>query len=217
MKQSSKRRVFGVALVAAVGFGSLALSTSANAEAKTVNVQLLNVSDWHGQLDPLGTVGGAAVLSTYFKNERATNPNTITFTAGDAVGATPPLSGFFQDAPAIRAMRLMGFDVDGLGNHNWDAGNARMQTLIDIAREDDGVEAGTPFEYLGANLKNLKGNLKHVAPYEIFSFDGVKVGVVSVTNPRRPASCSPATSARSRSPTRWWPRTTPAPSSTRRA
>ena len=31
--------------------------------------------------------------------------NTITFTAGDAVGATPPLSGFFQDAPAIRAMR----------------------------------------------------------------------------------------------------------------
>ena len=61
-----------------------------------------------------------------------------------------------------------------------------MQTLIDIAREDDGVEAGTPFEYLGANLKNLKGNLKHVAPYEIFSFDGVKVGVVSVTNPEAP-------------------------------
>src|SRR5688500_4216641 len=50
-----------------------------------VAIQLISISDWHGQLDPLSAtapstiaVGGAAVLSSYFARERATNPNTIT-------------------------------------------------------------------------------------------------------------------------------------------
>jgi len=95
---------------------TLAMVTGAVGAApshKTVNIQILNVSDWHGQLDPLvvGTsqVGGAAVLSAYFHSERAANPNTLTLTAGDAVGATPPLSSFFDDVPSILAMNLMGF------------------------------------------------------------------------------------------------------------
>src|SRR6266498_3993182 len=87
-----------------VALTMLVTSTAATARAEnTVNIQILNVSDWHGQLDPLvvGTtqVGGAAVLSTYFQAERAANPNTLTLTAGDAVGATPPVSSFFADVP----------------------------------------------------------------------------------------------------------------------
>src|SRR5690242_6945839 len=88
-----------------------------------VTVQILSISDWRGQVDPLvidGTqVGGAAVLSAYFKQERAANPNTLTLSSGGAVGASLPISSLFDDQPSVRAMRLMGFDADTLGNHNF--------------------------------------------------------------------------------------------------
>lgn len=146
-----------------------------------VSLQLLDVSDWHAQLDPLslgsGTtareVGGAAVLSGYFKRDRAANPNTLTLTAGDAFGASPPLSGFFNEVPAIEAMNAMGFDADTFGNHNFDKGTAFLQGLIDKAK----------FQYLSANLQNLDANLKNVAPYKIFTTGGVKVAVIGLTNP----------------------------------
>jgi len=52
-------------------------------------LQILQYSDWHGQLDPIsifgeGTFGGAAQLSTYFKQDEANNPNTLIITGGDA-------------------------------------------------------------------------------------------------------------------------------------
>jgi len=57
---------------------------------QSVSIQILDVSDWHAQLDPLVVgvqqVGGAAVLSSYFKADRAANPNTLTLTSGDAFG-----------------------------------------------------------------------------------------------------------------------------------
>jgi 2',3'-cyclic-nucleotide 2'-phosphodiesterase (5'-nucleotidase family) len=146
----------------------------------TIDIQLLNVSDWHGQLDPLvvGTtqVGGAAALSAYFQAERAANPNTLTLTAGDAVGATPPISSFFNDMPTILAMNLMGFDADTLGNHNFDGGIARLQSHIDLA----------DFQYVSANLTNRDDNLTGVKDYEIFDVGGVKVGVIGITNPEAP-------------------------------
>ncbi len=97
-----------------------------------VTLQFLDVSDWHGQLDPLSfgsgdtayQAGGAAVLSAYFKQDRAANPNTLTVTAGDAYGASPPLASFFGEQPAVDAMNLMGFDADTFGNHNFDRGVA---------------------------------------------------------------------------------------------
>ncbi len=146
----------------------------------TIDIQILNVSDWHGQLDPLvvGTsqVGGAAVLAAYFQADRAANPNTITLTAGDAFGATPPISGFFGDVPTIEAMNLMGFQVDTLGNHNFDGGIAHLQGLIDIA----------DFQYVSANLKNRDDNLTGVDDFKIFDFNGVKVAIIGLTNPEAP-------------------------------
>ena len=151
----------------------------------TVDIQILNVSDWHGQLDPLavGTtqVGGAAVLSAYFQADRAANPNTLTLTAGDAVGATPPLSSFFADEPTILAMNMMGFQVDTFGNHNFDGGIARLQSQIELA----------DFQYVSANLQNRDDNLTGVKDFEIFHMGGVDVAVIGITNPEAPTLVFP--------------------------
>jgi 5'-nucleotidase len=158
---------------------------SAGAAAPTVDIQVLDVSDWHGQLDPLQinnvNIGGAASLSTYFKQDRAANPNTLTLTAGDAFGAAPPLSNFFDDEPAVLAMNLMGFDADTFGNHNFDKGIAYLQNLIDLA----------DFQYVSANLRNRDAELDGVESYHIFDVGGVNVAVIGLTNPEAPSLVFP--------------------------
>jgi 5'-nucleotidase len=151
-----------------------------------IPLQFLNVSDWHAQLDPLnvsgvGNVGGAAQLSTYFEMDRAANPNSLTLTAGDAYGAAPPLSSFFEERPAVMAMNLMGFDVDTFGNHNFDRGIDHLQQMIDLAE----------FQYVSANLKNRDDNLTGVKDWEMFDVGGVKVAVVGITNPEAPTLVFP--------------------------
>src|SRR6266542_3825806 len=111
----------------------------------TVDIQFLNVSDWHGQLDPHNGIGGAAAISSYWKADRLANPNTLTLTAGDDFGATPPLSNFFDDVPAVLAQRLMGIQVGTFGNHNFDGGLDHLQQMIDLAGST--TDVGQPYSY----------------------------------------------------------------------
>jgi 5'-nucleotidase len=187
----------GPLLVVLLAILSLLIPVSALAAkpSDTFDLQILDVSDWHGQLDPLtvGTtnVGGAAVLSTYFQRDRAghTGPS-LTLTAGDDVGATPPLSGFFQDTPAILAERLMGIQIGTFGNHNFDAGLGRLQSQIDLARDKKGA-FGTPFNYVASNLSNRDTNLKHVKDYQIFTYNGVQFAVIGIVNEEAPTLVFP--------------------------
>ena len=169
---------------------------NANGGGVPVDIQFLSISDWHAQLHPLfvfgvGTFGGAAELSAYWDADRAANPNTITLTAGDAFGAAPPLSSFFDEEPAVRSMRMMGFDVDTLGNHNFDGGIAELQNLIDIAGDTPGHEPGQPFTYVSSNLTNRDDNLTGVEDYIILNRSGVKVAIIGVTNPEAPTLVFP--------------------------
>lgn len=151
-----------------------------------VELQVIQYSDWHGQVEPLdvfgqGVFGGAAELATYFKQERANNPNTIIITGGDDFGATPPLVNFFDEVPAVLAQNLMGTDVSALGNHNFDKGVDHLQKMVDLAE----------YQYLGANLENLDANLNGVEPYKLFHFPGIKVAVIGVTNEEAPTLVFP--------------------------
>ena len=184
------KKVPGLQLAALTLLLAACTETSPPQKPDPVTLQFLDVSDWHAQLDPLSLgsgdsayqAGGAAVLSAYFQRDRAANPNTLTVTAGDAFGASPPLSSFFGERPAVEAMNLMGFDADTFGNHNFDRGTAALQTLIDKAR----------FSYVSANLANLDANLKNVKPYRIFTVAGVKVAVIGITNPEARELVSPS-------------------------
>jgi 2',3'-cyclic-nucleotide 2'-phosphodiesterase (5'-nucleotidase family) len=150
-------------------------------QSGTVDVQLLTVSDWHGQLTPVSGVGGAAFLKTYFDQARAANPNTLTFMAGDSIGATPPISSFFEDEPAVRAMNMMGVTADTFGNHNFDRGINHLQRMVDLAE----------FDFLSANLKNLEENLSGVEKMKIYNVGGIKLAVIGITNEEAPTLVSP--------------------------
>jgi 2',3'-cyclic-nucleotide 2'-phosphodiesterase (5'-nucleotidase family) len=188
-----RRRSPLLALVAVSAIVALMVPLGAYAAkgGQPTTIQILDISDWHAQLDPNGGVGGAAALSTYFKADRAAKPNTITLTAGDDFGASPPISGFFDEVPAILGERLMGIQVGTFGNHNFDAGIDHLQDMIDLAGSTDPSVVGTPFDYVSANLTNRDDNLTGVKDYKIFEFDGIKVAVIGITNPEAPSLVFP--------------------------
>jgi 2',3'-cyclic-nucleotide 2'-phosphodiesterase (5'-nucleotidase family) len=122
---------------------------------------ILNVSDWHGQIVPLSEaadsvgptfgIGGSAFLKPWFDvyRKEAQGQQHITVAAGDSIGATPPISAFFQDRPAIEMMNRMGFGADGLGNHNFDVSETFMrETIAPLAN----------FPFLSSNVVDGAGN-----------------------------------------------------------
>src|SRR5688500_10855138 len=206
-------RLFSGLIVASLLMVGAANTSVFAAPRPTVNIQILNVSDWHGQLDPLsvGTsqVGGAAVISAYWQADRAANPNTLTLTAGDDIGASPPLSNFFDEVPAVLAQRMMGIQVNTFGNHNFDGGIAHLQCMVNVAAAPNdpgftpgiydmesgcpltGGGPGAPFSYVSANLKDVKKNLTGVDKMKIFNVGGAKVAVIGLTNPEAPTLVFP--------------------------
>ncbi len=156
-----------------------------------VTIQLLNVSDWHGNVDPVTGVGGAWNISERWDEDRLDYP-TLTLTAGDDYGATPPVSSFFDDVPSILAQRLMGIQVGTLGNHNFDSGIEHLQDQIDLAGAATSADTpGDPFRYVAANLANMNANISGVTPYRIFNVGGAKVAVIGIVNEEAPTLVLP--------------------------
>ena len=164
-------------------------------------ITVLDISDYHGQLVPLAeaadnlsgggaanptfSIGGSAFLKPWFDVYRAEAPGgSVTMAAGDSVGATPPISAFFGDTPTIEMMNLMGFQLDGLGNHNFDRGSAYLRnTLIPLA----------DFPYTSSNVLNAQGRTPaEWSPSVVFdTFDGGKVAFVGFTNEDAPTLVFP--------------------------
>jgi 2',3'-cyclic-nucleotide 2'-phosphodiesterase (5'-nucleotidase family) len=159
-------------------------------------VQILDMSDFHGQLVPISefvennvfaNVGGAAFLDAYFDAYRGRSDGpTYLVTAGDAVGATPPISTFATppDSPTIDVMNMMGFTADGLGNHNFDRGERHMARL---ARRAD-------YPFLSANLVERTNRPPHGwfrKSMQVPVGNGAKVGIVGFSNRDIPVLTTP--------------------------
>jgi 5'-nucleotidase len=151
-----------------------------------VTIQILNPSDWHGNVDPVGGIGGAWNLSARWQEDRLAYPS-LTVMAGDDFGASPPLSSFFDEVPGVLAERMMGVQVGALGNHNFDGGIAHLQQMIDLAGSPTSAQnPGQPYRYVAANLRNLSDNLSGVDPVRYFNVGGLKVAVIGITNEEAP-------------------------------
>jgi 2',3'-cyclic-nucleotide 2'-phosphodiesterase (5'-nucleotidase family) len=155
-------------------------------------ITLLNISDFHGQLEPITegvdglqqAIGGLGFIDTLFDQAAAEAPGpSFRFAAGDSVGASPPISAFFDDFPTIDGMNFADFDADGIGNHNFDAGIARLEAHV----------AAADFKYLTANvfLDGTDVRPAWATPYIIQDFDGIQVAFIGFTNTDVPILVNP--------------------------
>jgi 2',3'-cyclic-nucleotide 2'-phosphodiesterase (5'-nucleotidase family)/predicted AlkP superfamily phosphohydrolase/phosphomutase len=164
---------------------------------------ILAINDFHGQLTPVtekpdslaGTpvynIGGLAFLKTYFDIYRAQAAvpdeqglTSVTVSAGDLVGATPPISAYFGDKPTIQLMNLAGLNVNELGNHEFDRGQDYLRTeLIPLAT----------FPFISSNVVYPNGQTPpEWSPSVVFNFDGFKLGVVGFDTTQLPTLVNPS-------------------------
>jgi 5'-nucleotidase len=159
LKKITNRTASGLVLLALLGTSGS--RQGAAQPASTVTVQLLAVNDFHGNLEPPSgqdgmvnqiPAGGAEYLATHLRNAVRDNPNSILVGAGDLMGASPLISGLFQDGPAIEALNAMNLAVSSIGNHELDNGPTELLRRIEGARYQylagNVVRAGTPGETL---------------------------------------------------------------------
>ncbi len=182
----------------------------AAAKAKTTQIQILALNDFHGALEPptgsagrlgpSGTpeFGGSEYLATHVRDLRATNPNTLFVSAGDLIGATPLISALFHDEPTIEAFNLMGLDYNGVGNHEFDEGVDELLRMqhggchpVDGCQDGDGF-GGAEFDFLAANVAYRDSGETIFPPYAIHHFPGVKVAIVGMTLEGTPQIVTPA-------------------------
>ncbi|MBG6069024.1 bifunctional metallophosphatase/5'-nucleotidase [Micromonospora ureilytica] len=194
-----RRAAVGLTALAVAALGAVATSPEqADARPKPVDVTLLALNDFHGNLEPpsgsSGTIagqpaGGVEFLATHLAELRAAakKKNTITVAAGDLIGASPLLSAAFHDEPTIEALSMAGLDYASVGNHEFDEGAAELLRIQNGGCHPvDGCVDGTPyrgagFQYLSANAFTTATGKPLMAPYAIHKVQGVKVGFIGMT------------------------------------
>jgi 5'-nucleotidase len=184
----------------------LVISATA-ADSGTVDVQILAVNDFHGNLEPpagssgrIGTInaGGVEYLATHINQLRATNPNTVVVSAGDMIGASPLISALFHDEPSIEAFNLIGLDFNAVGNHEFDEGVTellRMQSggchPVDGCQDGDPF-AGARFKFLAANVVWRDTGKQIFPPVLVRHFGGKKIAFIGMTLEGTPTIVTPS-------------------------
>jgi 5'-nucleotidase len=164
---------FSAAAKSSKSYTAAQLATVASA-SNIKSVQVLQLSDLHGAIEGSPSTSiGAAVLATAFANDRKNAAATVTVSAGDNIGAAPPISTEFEELPTIESMNAMKFDVSTFGNHEHDRNLAHVQKVI----------GASDFQWVTSNygdssLAALKSGDKAAKSYTIIERGGVKIGIV---------------------------------------
>lgn len=192
MQSRSRRRfVAGAALATATAvgltLGAMAPAQAAPApkgkEARSVDINLVTINDFHGRIEQSGTAAGIARLGSAVDAFRADNPNTVFAAAGDLIGASTFTSFIQQDVPTIDALNAAGLDVSAVGNHEFDQGFADLT---------DRVMPLADWEYLGANIHDAETGDPALPEYWLQKFQGVTIGFVGAVTDELPSLVSPA-------------------------
>ncbi len=183
--------------------GCTTVPRQASVPVGPVEIQILAINDFHGNLEPPKNAidailadgskvkvpaGGAAYLAGALKARRGGHPYSVTVSAGDMIGAAPLVSSLFLDEPTIAAMNEAGVEFNAVGNHEFDKGSAellRMQNGGCKKHSSRAPCAVEPFE--GARFRFLAANVIRSDGTTLFPGTGVKdfgpvqVGFIGMT------------------------------------
>ena len=183
-----RKKRFGKILSVALSMAMvLSLSVTALAAEGETHLTIIGTSDTHGNIwgysyeDMKESTGdGLARVSTYVNQVRAENPNTILVDAGDTIQGTIMTDDLYSkdtaNHPVPAALNYMKYDAWTLGNHEFNFGVDKLQSIID--------QADMPV--LAANIKNADGSYFTGAGYTIVERGGVNVAIIGVDTPNIP-------------------------------
>lgn len=192
------RTVLGTVVACAATACALAAGgtpAAASESDREIPVQLLDVTDLHGQLQPTGvapvtnpdgskaTVGGLAYLATHLAQLRAGQRNSITFSTGDNFTGWEQDSFWLRGEPIVEFLNRQHVRFATIGNHELDS---RPEWLTDHmvggacggAYGEVGVAScfpdstgrryhGTDFPYSSANIVDRSTGRPVAPPYVV--------------------------------------------------
>jgi 5'-nucleotidase len=184
------------------------------AQPAAVDLRMLAINDFHGNLKPppggiriadpadksksiAVPAGGAEHMATLVKQLREGHKNTIFVAAGDLIGASPFLSAMFHDEPTIESLDLMGLDVASVGNHEFDEGKDELLRMQNGGcHPKDGCQGphpftGAKFRYLAASTIEKSTGKPLLPAYQIREFDGIPVAFIGLTLKGTPMIVAP--------------------------
>ncbi len=186
----------------------------ARAQTAPVELRILAINDFHGNLRPPAggiriddpadktkkirvAAGGAEHMATLVNQLRQGARNSIFVAAGDLIGASPFLSAMFHDEPTIESLSMMGLEISSVGNHEFDEGKdelLRMQNggchPVDKCQGPHPFP-GAKFHYLAASTIDKSTGKTIFPPYEIREFEGIPVAFIGLTLKGTPGIVSP--------------------------
>ncbi|GAB6274599.1 MAG: hypothetical protein STSR0004_14620 [Peptococcaceae bacterium] len=204
-------RVF--TLIIAVFFALTLASTFFLSPAKALGIQgseiklqILALNDFHGALESRTLqgkpIGGAAVLSGYLNKwedeAQAQGAVTMRVHAGDAIGASPPVSALLQDEPTMKFLEVARFVYGCPGNHEFDEGREELLRLQNGGPHPKtepytGVWPGTQVhQYLCANVLDRQTQKPIFSPFAISMVKGVPVGFIGAVLKDTPTIVPPS-------------------------
>jgi len=190
------KRIIGLAPLVFLAACVAAPQHVATAPQGPIEVQILAINDFHGNLEsPNLTVpaadapvpaGGVAYLATALKQLRTSN--SVTVAAGDLIGASPISSALFLDEPTIKALSMAGLELASIGNHEFDKGSAELKRMQAggcekyTRRTPCALEPfkGAGFRYLAANVVGEDGRTLFPGT-AIKDVGGVRIGFIGMT------------------------------------
>jgi 5'-nucleotidase len=184
-------------------------------ELATIDVSVLAINDFHGNLmppaggiaiadpsDPAKRIavpaGGSEYLATLVHQLRAKTPNSIFVAAGDLIGGSPLLSALFHDEATVESLSLMGLEVSAVGNHEFDEGPHELRRIQNGGcHPKDGCKGpqaftGAKYKYLAASTIDTATGVTILPPYHIKTFGGVPVAFIGLTTQNTPRVVIPS-------------------------
>jgi 5'-nucleotidase len=188
--------VGAAALGTAIGQPAYASDNAVESDPdRYVNVQLVNITDLHGYLQPTNltgynlvtdrgtqvTVGGAAYLAAHIKQIRAGQRNSIFFSSGDNFSGWPFEVDAMANEPSVEVLNKMGLQFSTVGNHELDQrfpefliDHMEKGTPLPVAGRDDSFIDSSGKRFRGANFPFYTSNIVYsdsgfsiVPPYNI--------------------------------------------------
>jgi 5'-nucleotidase len=200
----------------AIAFGVAAMGVARSQEFR---LKIIALNDLHGNLQspgkfsarpgvPAVDAGGVDYLAGYVKWLKSENPDNIVVSAGDLTGGSPLVSNLFHDEGTIEVMNRLGLEINAVGNHEFDRGMKELQRFQHGGCSEldektcNGKVVGTPvpfegakFEYLAANVFDVKSGKTIFPGYAVKTYHGVKVAFIGVTLQETPTITTASASA----------------------
>jgi 2',3'-cyclic-nucleotide 2'-phosphodiesterase (5'-nucleotidase family) len=134
------------------------------------SLTILHLNDLHAHLLPDAEGrGGFAYLASAIAAERANSERVLVLHAGDLVQGTP-VSTLFEGQPIWEVAGGLGFDVNTLGNHEFDYGWKKIPGFLEAV----------DFPTVTANVVDPGGGLLTTQGYVIRDVNGIRVAVIGL-------------------------------------